>query len=85
MNAIGHSRLPVAALLGPAIAVMTAVLVSLGTGTAHATEFDPQPDPPGASRGFDPQPDPPTRHYGGVNPSNKLQIPTGTMHLDARH
>ncbi|MDX1883832.1 hypothetical protein [Mycolicibacterium sp. 120270] len=85
MNAIRNSRRPVAALLGLVITGVAALLVSLGAGTAHATEFDPQPDPPGAVRGFDPQPDPPTRHYGIVNPSYKPHIATPGMRLNAGH
>lgn len=50
------------------------VLLSLGAGTAHAGEFDPQPDPPGQSRGFDPQPEPPTRHFEKLNPSPRLTL-----------
>lgn len=60
-----------AAVLGVAAA---SVLLSLGAGVAHAGEFDPQPDPPGQSRGFNPQPEPPTRHFEKLNPQAKMSI-----------
>ena len=53
MNTIATGRKSVTAALGAAVAA-AAMLLSLGAGISHASDFDPQPDPPGQSRGFQP-------------------------------
>jgi len=79
-------RSSVTAALGLAVAGAAAsVLLSLGTGIAHAGEFDPQPDPPGQSRGFDPQPEPPTRHFERFNPSPALNPPPSLKPMNLGH
>jgi hypothetical protein len=73
MNTNTNRTKSVTAAVGLAVVGAAAsALVSLGTGIAHAGEFDPQPDPPGQARGFDPQPEPPTRHFERFNPAPKL-------------
>ena len=65
----------VTAVVGAVVAGAAAsALLLLGAGTSHATEFDPQPDPPGQSRAFDPQPEPPTRHADAFNPPPGLKV-----------
>lgn len=55
------------AAIGAVVAAASALL-TLGTAVANATEFDPQPDPPGQTRGFGPQPEPPVRRIDVANP-----------------
>lgn len=76
MNATHNRTKSVTVAFGLAVVGAAAsALLSLGAGIAHAGEFDPQPDPPGQSRGFDPQPEPPTRHFDRFTPSPKLAVP----------
>ena len=64
MNTTHTRRKSLTAAFGLTVAGAAAsALLSLGAGISHATEFDPQPDPPGQSRGFNPQPEPPIRHF----------------------
>jgi hypothetical protein len=86
MNTTTNRRHSVTATLGLAVAGAAAsVLLSLGTGIAHAGEFDPQPDPPGQSRGFDPQPEPPSRHFDKFSPSQTLNPPPGLKTMNLGH
>ena len=53
MNTTDNRSKSLTAALGVAVAgVAASALLSLGAEISHATEFDPQPDPPGQSRGF---------------------------------
>ncbi len=72
MNTTATGRKSVTAAMGAAVAA-AAMLLSLGAGISHASDFDPQPDPPGQSRGFNPQPEPPTRHVDSFNPPPGLK------------
>ena len=63
-----------AAIGAVAAGAAASALLILGAGTSHATEFDPQPDPPGQARGFNPQPEPPTRHADAFNPPPGLKV-----------
>jgi hypothetical protein len=82
MNTTHSPKRSVTTLLGLAVAGATAsALLALGAGIARAGEFDPQPDPPGQSRGFDPQPEPPASHFDGFNPPPKLNMPPGLKGL----
>jgi hypothetical protein len=63
MDTTDNRRKRLTAALGVAAAGAASALLSLGAGISHATEFDPQPDPPGQSRGFNPQPEPPVRQF----------------------
>ncbi len=77
MNRTASPRKSVTAALGALVTGAAAsALLSLGAGISHAGEFDPQPDPPGQSRGFDPQPEPPTRHVETFNPPPGLNLPS---------
>ena len=76
MNITGIRKKSATAAVGALVTGAAAsVLLSFGAGISHATDFDPQPDPPGQSRGFNPQPEPPTRHIGTVDPSPGLNLP----------
>jgi hypothetical protein len=66
MNVIHTRWRSITASFGAAVAAAS-VLLSVGAGISHAGDFDPQPDPPGQSRGFNPQPEPPTRHLDTFN------------------
>lgn len=66
-------------------AVAAATVLSSGAGVAHATEFDPQPDPPGQSRGFDPQPEPPVRQVEAFNPPPGLNMPPAWQRIAVGH
>ena len=70
MNAVHPRGRSIATALGGAVATAS-VLLSFGAGISHAGDFDPQPDPPGQSRGFNPQPEPPTRHVDTFDPGLK--------------
>lgn len=86
MNTTTNRKNSVTAALGLAVVGAAAsVLLSLGTGIAHADAFDPQPDPPGQSRGFNPQPEPPTRHFEKFNPSPALNPPPGLKQVNVGH
>ncbi len=86
MNTRTNHRSSVTAALGLAVVGAAAsVLLSLSTGIAHAGEFDPQPDPPGQSRGFNPQPEPPTRHFEKFTPSPALNPPPGLKTTNLSH
>lgn len=86
MNTTATRRKSVTAALGAFVAGTAAsALLSLGAGISHATEFDPQPDPPGQSRGFDPQPEPPTRHVAVFDPSPGLNMPPGLKRVNVGH
>jgi hypothetical protein len=77
MNTTATHNKSVTAALGALVAgVAASALLSLGAGISHA-EFDPQPDPPGQSRGFNPQPEPPTKHIENVNPPPGLKVNIG--------
>jgi hypothetical protein len=73
MKTTATRRTSVTAAVGAAVAAAS-ILLSLGAGISHAAEFDPQPDPPGQSRGFDPQPEPPTRLADSFNPPPGLKV-----------
>jgi hypothetical protein len=86
MNITGNRRKSVTAAVGAfATGVAAAVLLTLGAGMSHATEFDPQPEPPGQSRGFNPQPEPPTRHIGNLGSVAGAQPAVGVERVTIGH
>ena len=86
MNTTHNRAKSVTAAFGLAVVgVAASALLPLAAGIAHAGEFDPQPDPPGQSRGFDPQPEPPTRHFDRFTPSSKLAMPPSVGGVDVGH
>ena len=84
MNTTATRRTSVTAAFGAAVAAAS-ILLSLGAGISHAAEFDPQPDPPGQSRGFDPQPEPPARHVGTFNSPPGLNMPPALKQVNVGH
>jgi hypothetical protein len=84
MNRTASPRKSVTAAFGALVAGAAAsALLSLGAGISHAGEFDPQPDPPGQSRGFGPQPEPPTRHVETFNPPPGINASPGLKQVNA--
>jgi hypothetical protein len=84
MNTTTTRGKSVTALLGAA-AASASVLLSLGAGISQASDFDPQPEPPGQARGFNPQPEPPTRHIGTFNSQPGLNPPPGSKSVTVGH